>query len=145
MSSKADEIANEEVITDVSEGGARKIRVYDARGDFVIEVPDGAKITFGYFNPAVPSGDAVGGPRYGQDNVARQTALRIYKGATTGPQGNQLACFIGVKGFRDLSISLTRFTQKVTVERRFMDDGETSEWGGNQVRELVAKTEDEYL
>jgi len=133
-----------EVITDQNIGTARKIRVYDSKGDFVIDVPHGAKVTFGYFNPASPT---AGADRhgYGQDNVARQTALRIYKGATTGPQGNQLACFIGVKGFRDLSIGLTRFTQKVTVERRMHDDDESREWFGSEKRELVAKTEDEYL
>jgi len=141
---KATETDNEEVILDVNEGGARRIRVYDAKGDFVIEVPSGAKITFGYFNPATPTESrerGYGGP----DNVARQTALRIYKGATTGPNGNQLACFIGVKGFRDMSIGLTRFTQKVTVERKVQRDDESSEWWGTEQRELVAKTEDEYL
>ena len=47
----------DEVVLDVSEGelgsGTRTIRVYDrARGDFLLEIPDGAKVTFGYFNPA---------------------------------------------------------------------------------------------
>ena len=130
----------------MSEEAGRQIRVYDAKGDFVIDVPEGAKITFGYFNPATPNEGASQRGYGGPDNVARQTALRIYKGATTGPQGNQLACFIGVKGFRDLSVGLTRFTEKVTVERRIMDDGEGgAEWAGTRTRELTAAPEDNYL
>jgi hypothetical protein len=134
---------DEEVVTDVSEGGKRKIKVYDPRGDFIIEVPDGAKLTFGYFNPVSSNENR---ERFGGagDNVARQTALRVYKGATTGPSGNQLACFIGVRGFRDLSIGMTRMSRKITVEQNFMDDGEEAVWGGKRRRELVAHQEDEY-
>lgn len=114
----------------------RQLRVYDSKGDFVITVPAGCRVTFGYFNPMLPREDT---RNFGADNVARQTALRIYKG-----KDNQIACFLGVKGFRDMSIGLTRFTQKVTVEKRMMDDGERQEWGGTAYRELTAKTEDEY-
>lgn len=131
--------AEEVIIGESTSETARRIRVYDPKGDFVIEVPAKARITFGYFNPAVPGADSAGGPRYGQDNVARQTALRIYR-----TKDDQLACFLGVRGFRDESIGLTRFTRKVTVEQRMMDDGETMEWGGQRTRELVASTEDTY-
>lgn len=117
----------------------RQLRVYDSKGDFIITVPAGCRVTFGYFNPMLPRDQ---NERFGTgpDNVARQTALRIYKG-----KDNQIACFLGVKGFRDMSIPLTRFTQKVTVERKMMDDGENQEWAGTSYRELTAKTEDEYL
>ena len=115
----------------------RQLRVYDSKGDFVITVPAGCRVTFGYFNP-MPSREQ--GERFGgQDNVARQTALRIYKG-----KDNQIACFLGVKGFRDMSINLTRYVQKVTVERRGMEDDERREWWGTEQRELVARTEDDY-
>lgn len=133
-----------EVITDVSEGGRRKIRVYDPKGDFVIEVPEGAKVTFGYFNPAAPR---EGGDRYDRGfspgNVARQTALRIYE---RGEKGNQLACFMGVTGFRDLGISITRLQQRVVVETNYEDDGDGREnWGGRRERQLLMRSEDEEL
>ena len=130
-----------EVITDVSEGGARKIRVYDPKGDFVIEVPEGAKVTFGYFNPAVPrASDRDYDQRH---NVAKQTALRIYE---RGEKGNQLACFMGVTGFRDLGISITRLQQRVVVETNYEDDGDGREqWGGKRERQLLMRAEDEEL
>jgi hypothetical protein len=135
----------EEIITDESVGGARTIRVYDpAKGDFPIEVPEGAKVTFGYFNPAAPR-DMVGhndrgyGP--GPDNVARQTALRIYE---HGEKSNQLACFIGVKGFRDTSIKLTRLSQKVVIETTEANDESEGifEWSGKRQRQIVAAPEE---
>lgn len=128
-----------EVITDISEGGARRIRVYDSKGDFVIEVPEGAKVTFGYFNPAAPREmERDFGSR---ENVARQTALRIYE---RGEKGNQLACFIGVKGFRDLGIKITRLQQRVVVETNYEDDGDGREhWGGKRERQITMRSEDE--
>ena len=102
----------------------RKIRVYDPRdGDFVIEIPDDSKVTFGYFNPAA-SGIPKNSPGfdYGNQNVAKQTALRIYEGKTE--KSNQLACFIGVTGFRDESVTLTKFREEIKIIREFEDDGE---------------------
>jgi len=132
-----------EVITDVSEGGRRKIRVYDPKGDFVIEVPDGAKVTFGYFNPAAQRGEGSHDNWSRPDSVARQTALRIYE---RGEKGNQLACFIGVKGFRDLGVKITRLQQRVTVEQSYEDDGDgREEWGGKRQRQLVVRSEDEEI
>lgn len=133
-----------EIVTDESVGPARKIRVYDPRGDFVIEVPDGAKVTYGYFNPAAPreaSNDRY--DQYGRNNVARQTALRIYE---RGEKGNQLACFLGVTGFRDLGVKITRLQQRVTVEQTYEDDGDGREqWGGNRQKQIVMRSEDEEL
>lgn len=141
MSDEIVDAETSEVITDVSEGGHRKIRVYDAKGDFVIEVPEGAKVTFGYFNPASPREDHRGFD--GRDSVARQTALRIYE---RGEKGNQLACFMGVKGFRDLGVKITRLQQRVTVEQTYEDDGDGREqWGGNRQRQIVMRSEDEEL
>jgi hypothetical protein len=129
-----------EVITDVSEGGKRKIRVYDPKGDFVIEVPDGAKVTFGYFNPAAQRNEGGGRDAWGSpQNVARQTALRIYE---RGEKGNQLACFIGVTGFRDLGITITRLRQHVVVETNYEDDGEAVQWGGKRQQRLIAQPEE---
>jgi hypothetical protein len=130
-----------EVITEESTSPEnRRIRVYNRDGDFIIDVPANAKITFGYFNPATPS-EGAGQRGYGSpDNVARQTALRIYR-----TDKDQLACFIGVKGFRDMAIGITRLTQKVTVERRMTQDDEAVEWYGTETRQLTARSEDEYL
>ena len=134
------EVEGEVITSESTSDTDRRIRVYDRNGDFVITVPAGAKVTFGYFNPATPV-EARQHGYSGDNNVARQTALRIYR-----TDKDQLACFLGVKGFRDLSIGLTRYTQKMTVVNRLMDDGEgSSEWGGSEVRELVARQEDDYL
>ena len=128
-----------EEITDISEGGKRKIRVYDPKGDFVIEVPDGAKVTFGYFNPAAPA--QMGRENYHSPmNVAKQTALRIYE---RGEKGNQLACFIGVTGFRDLGITITKLRQHVVIEQNYEDDGENIQWGGKREQRLIARPEED--
>jgi hypothetical protein len=92
----------------------RTIRVYDkTNGDFTIDVPDDAKVTFGYFNPA-SAGQSYDN-RYqhnpGNSNVAKQTALRVYTGKTE--RSNQMACFIGVDGFRDESLNFTRIDEKI--------------------------------
>jgi len=132
---------DEETITEESTSdNARKIRVYDNGGDFIIDVPAGARITFGYFNPASPREGPRDGYRMGEGNVARQTALRIYR-----TDKDQLACFLGVKGFRDMSIGITRLTQKVTVECRMTQDDEAVEWYGSETRQLTARVEDDYL
>jgi hypothetical protein len=119
----------------------RRIRVYGAGGDdFIIEVPAKAKVTFSYFNPAMPGpqGRNMG---YEERNISRQTALRIYE---NGDKGNQLACFVGVVGFRDLRIKKTKLSQKVVVERRYSDDGEgNEEWSGNRQAELTVGSEDD--
>lgn len=131
---------DEEVIIDSTVEEARRIRVYDRNGDFVIDVPAKARITFGYFNPATPSEGAAQRGYGSPDNVARQTALRIYR-----TKDDQLACFLGVKGFRDLSIGLTRLTQRVTVESHSTHDDEIDHYVRNMQRELVVKSEDDYL
>jgi hypothetical protein len=131
----------EEILDESTSEDERIVRVYDHKGDFTIKVPAGAKITFGYFNPAAPR-DMVGNERGygpGPNNVARQTALRIYE---RGEKGNQLACFIGVLGFRDDRIKLTRLQQRVVIERNLSDDGEGNlEWGGKEQRQLIAAPE----
>lgn len=131
----------DEVILDESVADdQRRIRVYGPRADddFVIEVPAGSKVTFGYFNPAA-AGES-NPNNYGmRENVAKQTALRIYE---RGEKGNQLACFLGVRGFRDESIKRTNLVQRVVVERRYQSDGDgNEEWSGNQQREILARAE----
>lgn len=134
----ADEVVTGETIIE----GERTIRVYGgAKGDFVVTVPDGAKITFGYFNPASPRFESRGGGGWhdGNSNVAVQTALRIYE---RGEKGNQLACFIGVKGFRDERVKLTNLNQRVILETKFEDDGEGNiDAHRQQRRQLVATPE----
>ena len=120
----------------------RKVRVYDNKGDFVIEVPDGAKVTFGYFNPSSSlDGGAFGDNR--RQNVSRETALRIYEKAE---KGNQLACFIGVKGFRDESVTITRMQESVTITTHHEDDGEgLVSYNAKQHKQIVAvKEPDQY-
>jgi hypothetical protein len=138
----SDEATEDEVILDESTSeDERTIRVYDHKGDFHITVPAGAKITFGYFNPTRNEGGAYEqrGGWQGRESVARQTALRIYE---RGEKGNQLACFIGVIGFRDARIKLTRLQQRVVIERNFSDDGDgLIEFGGKEQRQLVASPE----
>lgn len=135
----SDETDDEVVVGESTSTDARVIRVYDPKGDFNIEIPAGAKVTFGYFNPASPQYERDNGFRTGTDNVARQTALRIYE---RGEKGNQLACFIGVRGFRDTKVKLTRMSTRMVVEQRMADDGQgTAEWGGSRMKELIASPE----
>jgi hypothetical protein len=132
----------EEVILGTNQDGLRTLRVYDSKGDFTIRVPEGAKVTFGYFNPVVHQSPREWG--HHPENVARQTALRIYE---RGEKGNQLACFLGVKGFRDESVQLTRITSRMVVEQSYEDDGDgTVEHHHKRQRTMVALPEpDQYL
>lgn len=128
-----------EVMSESVAENARRVRVYDMKGDFLIDVPAGAKITFGYFNPSRNEGAFGNQQGYHQQNVARQTALRIYE---RGEKSNQLACFIGVNGFRDEAVKLTRLRQRVVIENNFSDDGEGEiVFGGKQQKQLVASPE----
>ena len=138
-------IEGEVIVDDETEPSttARRIRVYKGGdGDFFLDLPAGCRCTFGYFNPA-------GG---GQDhdkyqmrpgNAMKTTCLRIYEGKGTT---RQLAAFLGVQGFRDESIKLTKLVRKVTIEKRMADDGEGSvDWSGSQQRELTTAVEvDEF-
>lgn len=120
---KGQEPLEGEVVTDVIEGGepggTRTLRVYDKRGggDFLIDIPSDASVTFGYFNP----GKSQERNQYGRGEGERRTALRIYQDRG---QKHQIAVFLGVDGFRDTSIKLTRLKQKVTIETNFEDDGD---------------------
>lgn len=73
----------------------RKLLVHGEE-DFVITVPDDAKVTFG---PWSPPGMVSKG--YGSSGD-RQGTLRIYKGTKTTE--NVIAVFGGVRGFRDLDL-----------------------------------------
>lgn len=72
----------------------RKLRVYNKTGGFTVEIPDEARVTFGYFNP--------GAQQY--PTAHKPTALRIYAGESTKAKENQIACFLDVTGFRDLAL-----------------------------------------
>lgn len=139
------EVIVAEIVGDEDESSSsdlRTIRVYDkARGDFTIEIPRRSTVTFGYFNPAAPKYDAQqGGYGARPSEVARATAMRIYE---TGPKSSQLACFLDVQGFRDLSLKLTRLRQRVVIESNFEDDGDGNRnWGRNEQRMLRAASED---
>ena len=128
-------------------GSTRTIRVYDkSRGDFTLELPSECSITFGYFNPASASmrGEAGIYSERGGGGTMKTTALRIYRGATA--KSGQLACFLGVEGFRDLSLKLTRLRQRVVIESNFENDGAGTEtWGGKEQRQLAQVIEDEGI
>jgi hypothetical protein len=141
-----------EVILDESPGGepggTRTIRVYDkARGDFTLEIPSECTVTFGYFNPAA-SGMGPTHRTYDQlgpgGNTMKTTCLRVYAGKTS--KTPQLAALLGVEGFRDLSLKLTRLRQRVVIESNFEDDGEgLTQHQHKQQRQLTRADEDEVL
>jgi hypothetical protein len=143
-----DEPVEGEVVTDVSEGGEpgglRTIHVYGGLGedDFRLEVPTESCITFGYFNPAAAERNRYGGLEGPGGQTMKTTALRIYAGKTS--KTPQLACFLGVKGFRDTAIKIQRLKKKIVVERQYADDGEGEEiWSGKRQQRLLPKNEDE--
>lgn len=125
--------------------GMRTLRIYDqARGDFELEIPANSKVTFGYFNPAsagMQSPDIYAGGRGG--NTMKTTALRIYE---RGEKSNQLACFLGVDGFRDKTLTITRLRQRVVIESNFEDDGKGNEnFKRDVTRQLERAQEDDEL
>lgn len=147
MSDKAadsDEVEFEIILED--EGGepgtTRTIRVYDkVRGDFQLEIPSQCSITFGYFNPAAAGERNQLYDRGPGGMSMKATALRIYAGKTS--KTPQVACFLGVDGFRDLSLKLTRLRQRVVIESNFEDDGVGHTRSAQDVqRALVAASED---
>lgn len=85
-----------------------KYLVSDDRGEFVIELPADWKITFGFVNPAIPSGDYRGG-RSGH-------CLRVY-------EGKALRAVLGnVTAVRDLSIPFARKVEKQTGSAQWTSD-----------------------
>ena len=122
------------------EPGTRTIRVYDKRdGDFTVVIPMSASITFGYFNPAAPREQFQPGYDRGP-SVAKQTALRIYADKS---QKHQLACFLGVAGFRDTSLTITRLKQRVTIETNYENDGDQENFARRAQRALMPQIEDD--
>lgn len=114
----------------------RTLRVFAPQGDFEVDIPDDAKVTFGYFNPASHSKRVEEGMHAiltdGRGDTPgwiemKRTALRIY-----GNKGekDQLACFTGVSGFRDTACTFTPLTQRATFELAPPDeDGERAVTG----------------
>lgn len=131
----------EEVVTGeiVAGDNDRKVRVYGGseEDDFILTLPAGCRMTFGYFNPGQPQDQS---NQWNTRNPQeRRTALRIYG---NGGDKNQLAAFLGVRGFRDESITLQKIVRKVTVESRLVDDGDGSvEYTGSQKAEIRAIAE----
>jgi len=148
MAKQDQDTVETEVVTDVSEGGdpggTRTIRVYDkGRGDFELEVPTESRVTFGYFNPAAPERNRYGSIEGPGGQTMRTTALRIYEGGEKSPQ---LACFLGVDGFRDTRLQITRLRQRVVIESNFEDDGKGNEKFNRDVqRQLERSVEDEEI
>lgn len=72
-----------------------KLRTLLVFGDktFQITVPESYKITFGPFSPPPKGG-------YGHGNESARGTLRIYEKS----KERQVACFAGVRGFRDMSL-----------------------------------------
>lgn len=89
---------------------AVKYLVSDNKGEFVVELPPGWKLTFAAVNPAA----VAGGRGFGDGGYA----LRIW-------QGDKLrAVFCNVRGFRDLSIPLARKIEKQTGTAQWTMDSE---------------------
>ena len=114
--------ADEVIISEVRVVGQRRIWVYAAHSDddFILTIPDGARLTFGYFNPAAAGRDKWGNPGPGESTM-KTTCLRVYADST---DKRQLGAFMGVKGFRDHdSIQKMSVKRKVTVQTMHEDDG----------------------
>lgn len=80
---------------------------------FKITIPDDAKVTFGPWSP--PSAKGIG-----WDSESKKGTLRIYQGT----EKNILACFAGVNGFRDLSLSYSEEVVKEEGATIWKDDQE---------------------
>ncbi len=134
------EVQEGEVVTDEIEAdpNERRVRVYERGGDFVLTLPPGCRLTFGYFNP-----QAAGGQRSGYNeghNTSKMTCLRVYADST---DKRQLAAFLGVNGFRDLTIKKVTLSQSVTITTNFEDDGQgTRKAQAEAKRALVAGAEE---
>lgn len=102
---------------------SRSVLVDTLEGPVIVEgIPDDAKITFGPMTPGSKSS-------YGYEKT-----LRIYTSTT-----NQLAVFVGVTSFRDLSLTIKK--RKVTNEGETVQvqgpDGRYSNVVQNQTWEWV--------
>lgn len=135
-----------EIVTDVSEGGepggTRTLRVYRRDDDFLLEVPSESTVTFGYFNPAAAGRSDVnqfGGG--GGAHTMKTTCLRVYEGKSS--KTPQLGAFLGVDGFRDLRLKLTKLRKRVVIESNFEDDGNHQRAARDVQRQLAPINEDD--
>lgn len=107
------------------------MREFIVQGDktFRITVPDDAKVTFGPWSPPKK------GEYYDAQGVKTGT-LRIYQGS----KDNIIACFSGVKSFRDLSIDYMEEIAKEegTVIWKSDNEGYVRETKSSSVREWIA-------
>lgn len=83
------------------------VKMTDGTQKKVSGIPDNAKVTFSKVNPGADRG-------YGDPY-----ALRIY---TT--QSNQLAVFLGVTEFRDLSLTVESRSTSTKVKKKSVRDGD---------------------
>lgn len=81
-----------------------KYLLLGAKGDFVIEVPESWRLTFGAVNP--------GGPTHGRD----MHCVRVWAGQRLR------AVYCDVRGFRDLSIPLARKIEREVGEASWTSD-----------------------
>lgn len=81
-----------------------KYLLLGGKGDFVIEVPESWRLTFGAVNP--------GGPTHGRD----MHCVRVWAGQKLR------AVYCDVRGFRDLSIPLARKVDKEVGEAKWTMD-----------------------
>lgn len=95
----------------------RRIRVIDnLNGDFFLHIPDEARVTFGYFNPSsLGNADRFDGNR----RLALTTALRVY---SDGTDKRQIACILGVHGFRDETQIRRTLVRRGRSDRDFPQD-----------------------
>src|SRR5882757_3287842 len=122
---EAEHVTGEVVISEMpASNEAREVWCYHPNDDFKITIPAGARMTFGYFNPAAAGNkydDPYGRPQRGGSETMKTTCLRIYADAT---DKRQIAAFLGVSGFRDTAaVQKTLLKRRVTIEINHEDDG----------------------
>lgn len=101
-----------------------KYLVTDDKGDFVIEVPNDWKVTFGYVNPAVRDPNGYGGKQ--------GHCLRVYEGKSK--EAPLRAVFGNVTGLRDLSIPLARRVDRQVGTSQWTQDSAGNFSGSMEIK-----------
>lgn len=110
--------------------------------NFKIVIPDEARLTFSPWSPPPRNG--------GWDNGEKAGTLRVYAGAG---EKNVLACFSGVRGFRDTCLSYAEEVFRETGSAIWRDDekglvkdehvSQQKGWIVPELRELPASPDSE--
>jgi hypothetical protein len=82
----------------------RHLLVHGDGEDFILTIPDDAKVTFGPWSPPTAASSSYSGSRN------RDGTLRVYKGSKSTE--NVMAVFGGVRGFRDMDLEVEVVSHK---------------------------------